>query len=98
MQREQFIQRAIRNAQECRKGFHHKDSINTDVSMLFKLYHGASKLMTFRYFFGKFYNIFQLQCNDVVLFWRIQKMLQITSNSLRQQIMNYEGTLTIIFL
>ncbi|XP_020897189.1 dynamin-like 120 kDa protein, mitochondrial isoform X2 [Exaiptasia diaphana] len=33
----------------------------------------------------------ELQCNDVVLFWRIQKMLQTTSNALRQQIMNQEA-------
>ncbi|XP_065060667.1 dynamin-like 120 kDa protein, mitochondrial isoform X2 [Rhopilema esculentum] len=32
-----------------------------------------------------------LQCNDVVLFWRVQKMLQSTSNALRQQVMNIEG-------
>lgn len=62
MHREQFIQRAISDALECRKGFYNRDLIKTD-----------------------------LQCNDVVLFWRIQKMLQITSNSLRQQIMNYEA-------
>ncbi|KAK3733133.1 hypothetical protein QZH41_012968, partial [Actinostola sp. cb2023] len=33
----------------------------------------------------------ELQCNDIVLFWRIQKMLQTTSNALRQQIMNQEA-------
>ena len=33
----------------------------------------------------------QLGCNDVVLFWRIQKMLQTTSNAIRQQVMNHEG-------
>jgi hypothetical protein len=33
MHREQFIQRAILDAQECRKGFYHKDSIKTDVSL-----------------------------------------------------------------
>ncbi|GAB6028236.1 Optic atrophy 1, isoform A [Chamberlinius hualienensis] len=32
-----------------------------------------------------------LDCDDVVLFWRIQKMLTITSNALRQQIMNREA-------
>lgn len=32
-----------------------------------------------------------LECNDVVLFWRIQRMLQITSNALRQQLMNTEA-------
>lgn len=34
---------------------------------------------------------FQLECNDVVLFWRIQRMLVITANTLRQQLTNTEG-------
>lgn len=33
----------------------------------------------------------ELECNDVVLFWRIQRMLNITSNALRQQVMNREA-------
>lgn len=33
----------------------------------------------------------QLSCDDVVLFWRIQRMLAATSNALRQQVMNTEG-------
>ncbi|XP_057298181.1 dynamin-like 120 kDa protein, mitochondrial isoform X2 [Hydractinia symbiolongicarpus] len=33
----------------------------------------------------------ELECNDLILFWRFQKMLQTTSNSLRQQIMNTEA-------
>ncbi|GIY77322.1 dynamin-like 120 kDa protein, mitochondrial [Caerostris darwini] len=33
----------------------------------------------------------EIDCNDVVLFWRIQRMLQTTSNALRQQIMNAEA-------
>merc|ERR1712241_1154913 len=32
-----------------------------------------------------------LDCNDVVLFWRIQQMLKVTANALRQQIMNREA-------
>lgn len=32
-----------------------------------------------------------IDCNDVVLFWRIQRMLQTTSNALRQQLMNSEA-------
>ena len=36
----------------------------------------------------------QLECNDVVLFWRIQRMLMITANTLRQQLTNNEGKLT----
>ncbi|UYV65766.1 OPA1 [Cordylochernes scorpioides] len=33
----------------------------------------------------------ELSCNEVVLFWRIQRMLQSTGNALRQQIMNSEA-------
>ncbi|KAI5722677.1 hypothetical protein M8J76_011921 [Diaphorina citri] len=33
----------------------------------------------------------QCDCCDVVLFWRIQQMLKVTSNALRQQIMNREA-------
>ncbi|CAK8678812.1 unnamed protein product [Clavelina lepadiformis] len=32
-----------------------------------------------------------VDCSDVVLFWRIQRMLSITSNALRQQVMSSEG-------
>uniref|UniRef100_A0A8C8M3F6 Dynamin-like GTPase OPA1, mitochondrial n=1 Tax=Oncorhynchus tshawytscha TaxID=74940 RepID=A0A8C8M3F6_ONCTS len=35
----------------------------------------------------------ELECNDVVLFWRIQRMLLITANTLRQQLINTEGRL-----
>ena len=42
-------------------------------------------------FFFLFFIVIQLGCNDVVLFWRIQKMLQTTSNAIRQQVMNHEG-------
>ncbi|KAI1301858.1 Mitochondrial dynamin-like protein [Halotydeus destructor] len=33
----------------------------------------------------------EVNCEDVILFWRIQKMLAATSNALRQQVMNTEG-------
>ncbi|CAG0892355.1 unnamed protein product, partial [Cyprideis torosa] len=33
----------------------------------------------------------EFECNDVVLFWRIQQMLKVTSNALRQQVMNREA-------
>ncbi|KAL2726777.1 hypothetical protein V1478_007055 [Vespula squamosa] len=33
----------------------------------------------------------EMECNDVVLFWRIQQVLKVTSNALRQQIINREA-------
>ncbi|CAG0918822.1 unnamed protein product [Notodromas monacha] len=33
----------------------------------------------------------ELDCNDVVLFWRIQQMLRVTVNALRQQVVNREA-------
>ncbi|XP_059141455.1 dynamin-like 120 kDa protein, mitochondrial isoform X4 [Physella acuta] len=33
----------------------------------------------------------ELNCNAVVLFWRLQRMLQVTSNALRQQVVNNEA-------
>ncbi len=37
-------------------------------------------------FHWKFFFSFQIDCNDVVLFWRIQQMLKVTANALRQQV------------
>ena len=31
-----------------------------------------------------------MDCHDVVLFWRLKRMVEITCNSLRQQIINIE--------
>jgi optic atrophy protein 1 len=33
----------------------------------------------------------EVDCSDIVLFWRIQRMLQISSNTLRQQVINREA-------
>ncbi|XP_014677136.1 PREDICTED: dynamin-like 120 kDa protein, mitochondrial [Priapulus caudatus] len=43
------------------------------------------------YHYQQGYKRNRMECHDVVLFWRIQRMLQITSNALRQQVMNTEG-------
>lgn len=32
----------------------------------------------------------KIECHDIVLFWRLKKMLEITCTSLRQQIINIE--------
>ncbi|XP_014242997.1 dynamin-like 120 kDa protein, mitochondrial isoform X3 [Cimex lectularius] len=33
----------------------------------------------------------ELECQDVVLFWRMEQMLKVTANALRQQVMNREA-------
>lgn len=43
------------------------------------------------YYYQKGFTDSGLECNDVVLFWRLQRMLQITSNALRQQVVNNEA-------
>ncbi|MFT7818844.1 dynamin-like 120 kDa protein, mitochondrial isoform X2 [Arapaima gigas] len=42
------------------------------------------------YYFQQHIEDTELDCNDVVLFWRIQRMLGITANTLRQQLANTE--------
>lgn len=33
----------------------------------------------------------QVSCSDVVLFWRIQQVIKVTGNALRQQVINREA-------
>ncbi|XP_026121401.1 dynamin-like GTPase OPA1, mitochondrial isoform X4 [Carassius auratus] len=42
------------------------------------------------YYYQRHFVDSELECNDVVLFWRIQRMLAITANTLRQQLTNKE--------
>ncbi|KAI5619412.1 dynamin-like 120 kDa protein, mitochondrial precursor [Silurus asotus] len=42
------------------------------------------------YYYQRHFVDSELECNDVVLFWRIQRMLGITANTLRQQLTNNE--------
>ncbi|XP_066565299.1 dynamin-like GTPase OPA1, mitochondrial isoform X2 [Amia ocellicauda] len=42
------------------------------------------------YYYQRHFEDSELECNDVVLFWRIQRMLGITANTLRQQLTNTE--------
>jgi len=62
--RRHFYKRAMKQAADCRKGFHYYQRGFQDQG---------------------------LNCNAVVLFWRLQKMLEITSNALRQQVVNNEA-------
>ncbi|XP_072035958.1 dynamin-like GTPase OPA1, mitochondrial isoform X2 [Amphiura filiformis] len=63
--RKHFLERSMKLAQQCSKGFYHYQRGFKDDS--------------------------GMECHDVVLFWRIQRMVQLTSNVLRQQIMNTEA-------
>lgn len=38
---------------------------------------------------------FQVDCHEVVFFWRLKRMIDITSNALRQQISNIEGSYSV---
>lgn len=38
-----------------------------------------------------FFLNFQINCSDVVLFWRIQQVIKVTANALRQQVVNREA-------
>jgi optic atrophy protein 1 len=44
----------------------------------------------FYYYYQKGFTESGIECNDIVLFWRLKRMLAITSNALRQQILNIE--------
>lgn len=56
------------------------------------LIHSLAKALDCRKGFYMYSQMRESQdCCDVVLFWRIQQMLKVTSNALRQQIMNREA-------
>lgn len=38
-----------------------------------------------------FFFLLQINCSDVVLFWRIQQVIKVTANALRQQVVNREA-------
>lgn len=50
----------------------------------------CSDCRNFYYYYQKGFTESGIDCNDIVLFWRLKKMLSITSNALRQQIVNIE--------
>lgn len=39
----------------------------------------------------KYFDLQQINCSDVVLFWRIQQVIKVTANALRQQVVNREA-------
>ena len=94
--RHHFLSRSLRVAQECKKGFYYYQQgfaetgvrptlVQYGTSFVFFFHHSGISDRSVSCF------LLQLDCSDVVLFWRIQRMLQVTSNALRQQVMNNEG-------
>ena len=82
--RRHFLRKSLSRAYDCRKGFYmYHQGLECEVRT--HLCVSIQSVSLHDFFFQ------QLDCNDVVLFWRIQQMLKVTANALRQQIMNREG-------
>lgn len=78
--RSYFLNNALERARNCRGGFQlYSQCRDSEVSPDL-LRHNYTHLSNP-----------QMACNDVVLFWRIQRMISTTANALRQQIMNIES-------
>ena len=73
-----------------------EDIINETWSYVYKQNFLQKKLSVcsdcrhFYFYYQKGFTEQGIDCNDIVLFWRLKKMLTITSNALRQQIVNIE--------
>jgi len=78
--RKHFLESALRNANECRRAFFIYQQQQRDARSSGGGKGGALEDADS-----------VVQCDDVVLFWRISRMLTLTANALRQQIMNVEA-------
>ncbi|KAF6777825.1 hypothetical protein AHF37_02744 [Paragonimus kellicotti] len=101
--RRAYLERALYNCQECRKSFYYYQqgflnapnlSTESDQAQLTQLGQSEAELQDSlrgaAYPVSHFTNEFS-DCREVVLFYRIMRMLEATSNALRQQIMNDEA-------
>ena len=84
--RKNFLRLALGKCYDCRKGFW----MYQQVLQLFTLLIMGEISVIYYIFFRQGVET-DLDCGDVVLFWRIQQMLKVTANALRQQIMNREA-------
>ncbi|GAB5576560.1 dynamin-like 120 kDa protein [Prionailurus iriomotensis] len=76
--RRHFLKTALNHCNLCRRGFYYYQRHFVDSEYSFALSSESKQ------------SYIGLECNDVVLFWRIQRMLAITANTLRQQLTNTE--------
>lgn len=81
--RRHFLKQSLSRAYDCRKAYY--------------LYsqHGSEYEVTKPFPFWDSVIILprgiQVNCSDIVLFWRIQQVIKVTANALRQQIINREA-------
>ncbi|UJR14178.1 hypothetical protein I4U23_001173 [Adineta vaga] len=72
------------------------DFINETWQRVYKIYFLKQNLNTcvdcrrFFYYYQKSFSDQGLDCREVVFFWRLKRMIEITSNAIRQQISNIE--------
>ncbi|CAF3752972.1 unnamed protein product [Rotaria sp. Silwood1] len=72
------------------------DFINDTWQRVYKIYFLKQNLTTcvdcrrFFYYYQKGFSDQGLDCHEIVFFWRLKRMIEITSNAIRQQISNIE--------
>lgn len=82
-----FLQQSLARAYDCRKGYYlYHTGLENEVRRQ-ELYNRRPKLTKNNHLLVDL----QMECSDVVLFWRIQQVLKVTANALRQQVMNREA-------
>jgi optic atrophy protein 1 len=96
--RRHFLKQSLARAYDCRKGYYlYHQGLESEVIQAC-LIHNMDIMLS--WFFCSYVSCFtcykailyvQVDCADVVLFWRIQQVLKVTANALRQQVMNREG-------
>ena len=82
--KQHFMQKKLNVCTDCKNFYfyYQKGFTEQGVGKVIK-FHKISKILIVP-FHSK------IECNDVILFWRLKRMLSITSNALRQQIVNIE--------
>ena len=80
--RKHFLESALKNANECRRAFFIYQQQQRDARSGSGIGGKGGALEDADSV---------VQCDDIVLFWRISRMLTLTANALRQQIMNVEA-------
>jgi optic atrophy protein 1 len=78
-----FLKHALTRAYDLRKAYYLYTQQNENFEVILNEFCFIFKINNFL--------ILQINCADVVLFWRIQQVIKVTANALRQQIVNREA-------